>query len=85
MVEKTMSNLEMKLQHMEQIESLNRNELDIKTRQISQIFSVIDNHIQRLDDTFITTHDPKTKETVYKTVLAMRNLREDISAVVKEE
>lgn len=82
---KTMSNMEMKLQHMEQINDLNSHELDIKTTQIKQIMDIIDNHIQNLDDTFIKTHDQKTKETAYRTVLAMRNLREDIAKVVERE
>ena len=80
-----MTNLEAKLNHIDQICNLNAQELDIKTNQISQIMDIIDNHIQRIDDTFITTHNPKTKETAYRTVLAMRNLRADIAAVVEKE
>ena len=47
--------------------------------------SIIDNHIQNLDDTFIKTHDSKTKEITYYVVQAMTNLRKDIEAKVKEE
>lgn len=76
---------EKKLQQLEQINSLNSHELNAKTAALQQVMDIIDNHIQNLDDTFIKTHDSKTKETAYRTVLAMRNLREDIANVVERE
>ena len=82
---KTIDSLELKLREMEQINSCNSHELDVKTRQYNQIMDTIDNHIQLLDDTFIKTHDPKTKEIAYHVAQAMTNLRKDIEAKVKEE
>lgn len=82
---KTISNMEMKLQHITEENSFNRNQLDTASTKLDQVMAIIDNHIQNLDDTFVKTHDPKTKETAYRTVLAMRNLREDISKVVERE
>lgn len=82
---KIIDSLELKLREMEQINSCNSHELDVKTRQYNQIMDTIDNHIQLLDDTFIKTHDPKTKEIAYHVVQAMTNLRKDIEAKAKEE
>ena len=82
---KTMSLAEMKLQHIVEESNFNRNELDTTEAKLDQVMSIIDNHIQLLDDTFIKTHDPKTKETAYYVVQAMTNLRKDIEAKVKED
>lgn len=85
MEEKTMSLTEMKLQHIVEESNFNRNELNTTAAKLDLVMSIIDNHIQNLDDTFIKTHDSKTKEVAYRFVLAMRNMREDIAKVVKEE
>lgn len=80
-----MSLAEVKLQHIVEESNFNRNELDTMAAKLDQVMSIIDNHIQNLDDTFIKTHDSKTKEIAYRVVQAMRNMREDIEAKVKEE
>ncbi len=85
MEEKTVSVAEMKLQHIVEESNFNRNEMDTTAAKLDQVMSIIDNHIQNLDDTFIKTHDSKTKEIAYRVVQAMRNMREDIAKVVKEE
>lgn len=82
---KTMTVAEAKLQHIVEESNFNRNQLDTTSTKLDQVMSIIDNHIQNLDDTFVKTHDPKTKETAYRTVLAIRNLREDIAKVVERE
>ena len=80
-----MSLAEVKLQHIVEESNFNRNKLDTTEAKLDQVMSIIDNHIQNLDDTFIKTHDSKTKEIAYRVVLEMRNMREDIAKVVKEE
>lgn len=85
MEEKTVSLAEVKLQHIVEESNFNRNKLDTAEAKLDQVMSIIDNHIQLLDDTFIKTHDPKTKEIAYHVVQAMTNLRKDIEAKVKEE
>lgn len=82
---KTTSVGEMKLQHAVEENNFNRNELDTTKTKLDQVMSIIDNHIQIADDTFIKTHDAKTKETAYYVVQAVTNLRRDIEAKVKEE
>lgn len=76
---------EVKLQHIVEESNFNRNKLDTTEAKLDQVMSIIDNHIQNLDDTFIKTHDSKTKEIAYRVVQTMRNMREDIAKVVKEE
>lgn len=85
MEEKTMSNLEMKLQHIVEENNFNRNKLDTTEAKLDLVMSIIDNHIQNLDDTFIKTHDAETKKIAYYVVQAMTNLRKDIEAKAKEE
>ena len=85
MEEKTMSLAEVKLQHAIEESNLNRNKLDTTEAKLDQVMSIIDNHIQNLDDTFIKTHDAETKKITYYVVQAMTNLRKDIEAKVKEE
>lgn len=85
MEEKTMSNLEMKLQHMVEENNFNRNKLDTTEAKLDQVMSIIDNHIQIADDKSISTHDPETKKIAYYVVLAMTNMRKEIQAKVKEE
>lgn len=85
MEEKTMSLTEMKLQHIVEESNFNRNELDTTAAKLDMVMSIIDNHIQLLDDTFIKTHDAETKKTTYYVVQAMTNLRKDIEAKIKEE
>jgi len=80
-----MSVAEMKLQHAIEENNFNRNELDTAKAKLDLVMSIIDNHIQTLDDTFIKTHDAKTKETAYYVVQAMTNLRKDIEAKIREE
>nr|DAM14507.1 MAG TPA: hypothetical protein [Caudoviricetes sp.] len=80
-----MSVAEMKLQHIVEESNLNRNKLDTTETKLDQVMSIIDNHIQNLDDTFIKTHDAETKKIAYRVVQAMTNLRKDIEAKVKEE
>lgn len=85
MEEKTMSLAEVKLQHIVEESNFNRNKLDTMEVKLDQVMSIIDNHIQNLDDTFIKTHDAETKKITYYVVQAMTNLRKDIEAKVKEE
>ena len=85
MEEKTMSIAEVKLHHIVEESNFNRNELDTTEAKLDQVMSIIDNHIQNLDDTFIKTHDAETKKITYYVVQAMTNLRKDIEAKVKEE
>lgn len=82
---KTVSAAEMKLQHIVEESNFNRNKLDTTETKLDQVMSIIDNHIQNLDDTFIKTHDAETKKITYYVVQAMTNLRKDIEAKVKEE
>ncbi len=49
----TKSLTEMKLQHIVEESNLNRNELDTTAAKLDLVMSIIDNHIQLLDDTFI--------------------------------
>lgn len=85
MEEKTMSLAEVKLQHIVEESNFNRNKLDTTETKLDLVMSIIDNHIQTLDDTFIKTHDAETKKITYYVVQAMTNLRKDIEAKVKEE
>lgn len=80
-----MSLAEVKLQHIVEESNFNRNKLDTTEAKLDQVMSIIDNHIQNLDDTFIKTHDAETKKITYYVVQAMTNLRKDIEAKVKEE
>ncbi len=80
-----MSLAEVKLQHIVEESNFNRNELDATAAKLDQVMSIIDNHIQNLDDTSIKTHDAETKKITYYVVQAMTNLRKDIEAKVKEE
>lgn len=80
----TVSLAEMKLQHAIEESNFNRNKLDTTETKLDQVMSIIDNHIQNLDDTFIKTHDAETKKITYRVVQAMTNLRKDIEAKVKE-
>jgi len=80
-----MSVAEMKLQHIVEESNFNRNKLDTTEAKLDLVMSIIDNHIQNLDDTFIKTHDAETKKIAYYVVQAMTNLRKDIEAKVKEE
>lgn len=82
---KTVSVSEMKLQHIVEESNFNRNKLDTTETKLDLVMSIIDNHIQNLDDTFIKTHDAETKKITYYVVQAMTNLRKDIEAKVKEE
>ena len=79
-----MSLAEVKLQHIVEESNFNRNKLDTTEAKLDLVMSIIDNHIQNLDDTFMKTHDPKTKEITYYVVQAMTNLRKDIEAKMKE-
>lgn len=81
----TMSLTEMKLQHIVEESNFNRNKLDTTETKLDLVMSIIDNHIQNLDDTFIKTHDAETKKITYYVVQAMTNLRKDIEAKVREE
>lgn len=85
MEEKTMSLAEVKLKHIVEESNFNRNKLDTTEAKLDQVMSIIDNHIQNLDDTFIKTHDAETKKITYYVVQAMTNLRKDIEAKMKEE
>lgn len=85
MEEKTVSLAEMKLQHIVDESNFNRNKLDTTAAKLDLVLSIIDNHIQNLDDTFIKTHDAETKKITYYVVQAMTNLRKDIEAKVKEK
>ena len=60
-------------------------QLDAKSEKLDQVMSIIDNHIQNFDDTFLKTHDAKIKETTHRTISAMRNLRKDIAKVLEKE
>ena len=83
---KTMSNMEMKMQHMEEIYYLNRQELETKTAKLNQVIDIIDNHIQRHDDTFRLSNDTKARDAAYYKVKALRDVEKEIAVVmVKEE
>ena len=80
-----MSVAEMKLQHIVEESNFNRNKLDTTAAKLDLVMSIIDNHIQNLDDTFIKTHDAETKKITYYVVQAMTNLRKEIEAKIREE
>ena len=82
---KTMTVAEAKLQHMEEINDLNSHELDTKTTQIKQIMDIIDNHIQRHDDTFRLSNDTKARDAAYYKVKALRDVEKEIAVVMAKE
>lgn len=82
---KIIDSLELKLREMEQINSCNNHELDVKTRQYNQIMDIIDNHIQRNDDTFRLSNDTKARDAAYYKVKALRDVRKEIAVVMAKE
>ena len=82
---KTMTVAEAKLQHIVEESNFNRNKLDTTSAKLDQVMSIIDNHIQSIDDTSMKTHNPEIKIISYYVVQAMTNLRKEIAKVVEVE
>lgn len=85
MEEKTMSLAEVKLQHIVEESNFNRNKLDTTEAKLDQVMSIIDNHIQRHDDTFRLSNDTKARDAAYYKVKALRDVRKEISVVMAKE
>lgn len=73
---------ELRLERELSYHKIKSTELDKRDDQIQQIMTVFDEREQRLNDTFILSHDGRTRVMAYHKLRELRELRREIKSIL---